>query len=406
MRVLVVARHPLRIGDLGLDGDQHVDVVGLVRRLGSVSQLIEQAEPDVVIVDTAFADGGGFRVMADIVESTPDIAVLALTPDPPPHEQVARAMGAGALGFIDVDLEPGECSEAVRSVYEGEPWLPTAQTQAVLQSVADDYTVTKAEHRSRLTAVALGAIPLAGVMAAVLSLLWRKYLGQIGVRPVDLAIDPGTRVVDMVLSLLFIIGIVGPFLLIPSWIERLSARSDQNRVARWVTARPRLAFVVLFIVVLVAVALLATYVDLVLALFVGPMMVVAITAAFLGVEDELPPILRHTTFSLRRFLVTTLSLVFALLLVLGSEAFVRGPGFGPDGVNGVLMHRLVGFRAQPVLVIDVDGEREPRELLYLGGNADLYVLVDPCSGDQVEFVSVGSSRLENIDTVTCASPAD
>ncbi len=57
-----------------------------------------------------------------------------------------------------------------------------------------------------------------------------------------------------------------------------------------------------------------------------------------------------------------------------------------------------------MLAFDVDGAREPREILYLGGNADLYVLVDPCDDDTVEYVSVGSTRLVVIDEVTCASP--
>ena len=68
------------------------------------------------------------------------------------------------------------------------------------------------------------------------------------------------------------------------------------------------------------------------------------------------------------------------------------------------MHRLIGFRAQPVLHTDVGGDSATRELLYLGGNADLYVFVDPCNDNEVWFVSVGSSRLENIDEVTCSAP--
>ena len=38
---------------------------------------------------------------------------------------------------------------------------------------------------------------------------------------------------------------------------------------------------------------------------------------------------------------------------------------------------------------------------YLGGNADLYVMVDPCADDDVTYVSVGSTRLRVIDEVTC-----
>lgn len=50
--------------------------------------------------------------------------------------------------------------------------------------------------------------------------------------------------------------------------------------------------------------------------------------------------------------------------------------------------------------------RELRDALYLGGNADLYVLVDPCRDDEIEMVSVGAHRLEVIDEVSCPPGAD
>ena len=49
-----------------------------------------------------------------------------------------------------------------------------------------------------MTGIMIGLIPLTGMVAALMSYLWRKYLGQIGVRPVDLAIDPTSRVVDAI----------------------------------------------------------------------------------------------------------------------------------------------------------------------------------------------------------------
>ena len=38
---------------------------------------------------------------------------------------------------------------------------------------------------------------------------------------------------------------------------------------------------------------------------------------------------------------------------------------------------------------------------YSGGNADLYVLVDVCDNDRVDYVSVSTQRLVVIDEVTC-----
>ncbi len=404
IRVLVVAGHPLRLDDLGLDDHADIEVAGPVRRLASLARLISEFDPHVGVVDTTFAEGAGFTAMEMILEDAPSARVLALTPDPPPLEDVALAMRSGASGFIDVDLEPDECEAAIRAIHRGDQWLPPAQTKAVLQAVGDDLGVTTAERRSRLTAIVLGAIPLAGLLAAILSLLWRRYLGHIGVRPVDLAVDPGARVVDMVVGLLFVSGAVGPFLFIGSWLDLIRTRSEDRAGLRWLTTRPVLAWGALLVVTVASVGFLVLYADLVLALFVGPTVVIAVIAAMLDLTSGLPPAMRLTRFHGRRFAIVTIVGGFALLVVLSTEALVWGPGFGSRGVDGLLVHRLIGFRAQPVLVIDADGERDPCQLLYLGGNADLYVLVDPCHGDDVEMISVGSSRLEVIDRVTC--PAD
>ena len=54
-----------------------------------------------------------------------------------------------------------------------------------------------------------------------------------------------------------------------------------------------------------------------------------------------------------------------------------------------------------MIVADVDDALPVRERLYLGGNADLYVFVDPCNDDRVEMVSVGSSRMVVVDEISC-----
>ena len=63
----------------------------------------------------------------------------------------------------------------------------------------------------------------------------------------------------------------------------------------------------------------------------------------------------------------------------------------------------LGLYARPVMVFDLDEKHEPLGALYLGGNADLYVLYDPCV-ETVRFVPVGASRVELIDQVICRSP--
>ena len=401
IRVLLVARHPLRSADLGLDAVPDITVVGLVRRPDRMADAVDDIEPDIVIIDTGMAREAAVSLIEQIHRHHPAIRILALTPDPPPVDDVARAVRAGAAGFIDIDVEPGEAASAIRALHDQGTWFEPSQVVDVLREMADDLDVTAADRRSRLTAVVLGIVPLAGVLAGLLSLLWRRYLGQIGVRPVDLAIDPGSRVVDVVFSVLTFVGFFGPFLFIGTWTDRIQSSTEHLGTKSSLLQRTWLVRLALFVGILGIGVFLATFADLVLVLFIGPAVAIALLAAVLDLRRELPAIMRLRQRDVRRSAIGGVAVAFAVLFVLGGEALLRGPGFDSRGVNGILMHRLIGFRAQPVLHTDVGGDNSTREVLYLGGNADLYVFVDPCNDNEVDFVSVGSSRLENIDEVTC-----
>jgi DNA-binding NarL/FixJ family response regulator len=173
IRLLVVARHPLRLDDLELDDLPDVEEVQLIRRPAALDVAFEELDPNVVLMDVNFPEGRSFPAIDRARALAPDVRILALTPDPPSHDAVARALRAGASGFVDINATPRESVEAVRSVHAGEPWLPPDETRAILGSVAEDLDVTAAERRSRLTGVVIALIPLAAAMAAIMSL----YLG-------------------------------------------------------------------------------------------------------------------------------------------------------------------------------------------------------------------------------------
>ena len=71
----------------------------------------------------------------------------------------------------------------------------------------------------------LGILPLSGLVAAIIALLWREYWGQIGVRVADLGVDPTTRVTDVFVALLNALGVFGPLFFVDGVlqvIDRLS----------------------------------------------------------------------------------------------------------------------------------------------------------------------------------------
>jgi hypothetical protein len=102
-----------------------------------------------------------------------------------------------------------------------------------------------------------------------------------------------------------------------------------------------------------------------------------------------------------RRVVLVLSLfVIVFLVALGGEVLVEGPDLRPDGIHGILAPQVLGFSAKPMILYDLDGQFEPLGALYLGGNADLYVLYDPCK-EEVNLVPVGASRVRLVDEIVC-----
>ena len=106
---------------------------------------------------------------------------------------------------------------------------------------------------------------------------------------------------------------------------------------------------------------------------------------------------------MKRNITILTTLVILFLALLSAEVVVLEPDLRTDGVHGILAPTVLGLSARPARVQDLDGNLDPLEVLYIGGNADLYVLFDPCT-DEVRLIPVGSSRVVMIDEVTCQSP--
>ena len=330
------------------------------------------------------------------------------------------AIEAGALGFIARHASASEHSAAFRQVHQGEPWLPLHDTYDVLEEGAGELAVSSQERRARLTEVLLGLIPLTGLVAAITAFLWRRYWGHIGVRVADLGIDPTSRMIDVIVVFVMIIGIFGPLLFVRPGVKALGKWvADQPRLGRIVSGVRGLhlgplpvgklfvnywvAWVLGLVLVLAIMLALTRLMPLIVVLFFGPVVGVILVANVLGLDDELPDSLHLPHLDSWRVLGFFGLILVVFLLALGAEVMIMEPDLRADGLHGVLAPRVLGFKAIPMMLYDLDEVHEPLGALYRGGNADLYVLYDPCA-ETVRLVPVGSSRVELIDQVDCRSP--
>lgn len=101
---------------LGLERD-----IEVVAQVGSGEEVLEAAArtgPDVALLDVQMPGGDGLEVAAELRTARPGCRVIICTTFGRPG-YLARAMAAGAVGFVVKDAPPEQLVDAVRRVHSG-----------------------------------------------------------------------------------------------------------------------------------------------------------------------------------------------------------------------------------------------------------------------------------------------
>jgi DNA-binding NarL/FixJ family response regulator len=141
-----------------------LEVVGEAGTAEETLAMIERVRPDVLLLDITFPDRSGFDVLDDMrkLETAPLVVVLTWHTEP---SYAARAIAAGAHGYVNKSVEPAELINAIHAVSRGEQVIPagvemvagdgspasalTAREQQVMEMLARGMTNREiAEHLS------------------------------------------------------------------------------------------------------------------------------------------------------------------------------------------------------------------------------------------------------------------
>ena len=123
-----VVRHGLR-AFLATQGD--IDVVGEAGNGSESVRLVEQLEPNVVVMDLLMPESDGFEAIGRIRATHPQTQVVVLTSHTL-EGQLLRALRAGALSYLSKETEPEEIVTAIRRAAKGEPVVsPTIGSKVV-----------------------------------------------------------------------------------------------------------------------------------------------------------------------------------------------------------------------------------------------------------------------------------
>jgi two-component system, NarL family, response regulator LiaR len=137
IRVVIVDDHAVVRSGLQffLQRTQDICVVGEAESGPEAFVLVEELQPDLVIMDIMMPDEDGIAIVQQIRQQFPAVRVIALT-TPPEGSLVQRALQVGAIGYLLKDIHEHELATAIRAAYSGHPVL-APEVAKTLVAVSD-----------------------------------------------------------------------------------------------------------------------------------------------------------------------------------------------------------------------------------------------------------------------------
>ena len=105
-----------------INDSDNIRVIGKAFSVSGCLELLEVAQPDVLLLDVSLPDGNGIQLCPKIKEKYPQVRILMLTS----YNElftITRALDAGADGYVLKNCMSEELLEGIRTVASGERFL-------------------------------------------------------------------------------------------------------------------------------------------------------------------------------------------------------------------------------------------------------------------------------------------
>src|SRR5437773_2628096 len=135
-RVFLVDDHQLFLSGVRAELQGDIEVIGAASEVDAAIDMIRDRQPDVVLVDVHMPAGGGARVIAEVLQSDPDVRFLALSVSDAPEDVIAT-IRAGARGYVTKTIGTDELIDAIARVRAGDAVFSPRLAGFVLDAFAD-----------------------------------------------------------------------------------------------------------------------------------------------------------------------------------------------------------------------------------------------------------------------------
>ncbi|MEO8392752.1 MAG: response regulator transcription factor [Chloroflexota bacterium] len=137
IRVVIVDDHGIvRQGLRALLARPGIEVVGEAENGALAVELAKRLQPDVILLDIRMKESDGLQALPLIKAASPCTSVIMLTTYANPG-YLARAIGAGAAGYLSKETNPEQIVRAVRAAATGESLIDRALLESALAQAID-----------------------------------------------------------------------------------------------------------------------------------------------------------------------------------------------------------------------------------------------------------------------------
>lgn len=164
IKVLIADDHTLMRSGLRLmlSGQDDIEVIGEASDGKNAIELAELHLPDVILLDISMPEMNGLECLKILSTKIPNSKVILLTMHEDPR-YIKEGFSLGAMGYILKKAADDVLYQAIRTVYNGEVYLPHSMTKLLVGELKDqklpDKRPSKAlseQERKVLSLIAIG----------------------------------------------------------------------------------------------------------------------------------------------------------------------------------------------------------------------------------------------------------
>jgi DNA-binding NarL/FixJ family response regulator len=137
--VAMIEDHQILVDSLSLmlRYESDIDFLGSASTISKGQSLVEETNPDVLLLDVGLPDGSGLDLIPEVKRVSPDTNIVVLT-SLSDEATLMRVIDSGISGFVSKNSQLSDLMETIRKAADGEIVIPTSLLVGLLMRLPRD----------------------------------------------------------------------------------------------------------------------------------------------------------------------------------------------------------------------------------------------------------------------------